>query len=437
MKVEILVLTFKFQFLTFNLNNMFDLDNYQEIWHTITRNKSRSLLTAFGVFWGVFMLVVMVALGSGIGRGIMGKLDGVAQNTSMMFPSNTSMPYKGFKRGRSWNIHSDDLVAMEREFEELKYISPVMFVNNVGKATRGAKSETYRMMGHDANYFKMYPLKIVQGRWINDIDIRDARKVCVIGEKVLNDLYKPGENAVGTLLRVGSSYYTVIGVVKKTTDGVNFFGNTDEMLLVPYTTAQRIQNSGDVVHCLCITAYDDVEIGDVEKRVAAFVKERNLVNPDDEAAMWVMNLKKIFDSFSMLFGGLNFLVWIVGLGTLLSGVIGVSNIMLVTVRERTQEIGIRRALGATPFTILKQIMSESMVLTAIAGLTGLVFAVLVLSVVDMVMAMQPNPVLPSIQLSFSLSIVALVVIILAGMFAGYLPSKRALSIKAVEALQDE
>ena len=416
---------------------MFDLDNYQEIWHTITRNKTRSLLTAFGVFWGMFMLVVMVALGSGISRGIMGQLDGVAQNTSMMFPSNTSMPYKGFKRGRSWNMHSDDLVAMEREFAELKYISPVMWVYNIGKTARGTKSEEYRMMGHDANYFKMYPLKIVQGRWINDIDLRDTRKVCVIGEKVLNDLYKPGENAVGTLLRVGSSYYTVIGVVKKVSDGVNFFGNMDEMLLVPYTTAQRIQNSGDVVHCLCITAYDNVEIGDVEKRVAAFVKERNLVNPDDEAALELINLKKVFDSFSMLFGGLNFLVWIVGLGTLLSGVIGVSNIMLVTVRERTQEIGIRRALGATPFTIIKQIMSESLVLTFIASFAGLFFAVIVLGIVDVVMSAQSNPFMASLQLSFSLSIIALLIIIFSGMIAGYLPSKRALSIKAVEALQDE
>ena len=416
---------------------MFDLDNYQEIWHTITRNKTRSLLTAFGVFWGMFMLVVMVALGSGISRGIMGQLDGVAQNTSMMFPSNTSMPYKGFKRGRSWNMHSDDLVAMEREFAELKYISPVMWVYNIGKTARGTKSEEYRMMGHDANYFKMYPLKIVQGRWINDIDLRDTRKVCVIGEKVLNDLYKPGENAVGTLLRIGSSYYTVIGVVKKVSDGVNFFGNMDEMLLVPYTTAQRIQNSGDVVHCLCITAYDNVEIGDVEKRVAAFVKERNLVNPDDEAALELINLKKIFDSFSMLFGGLNFLVWVVGLGTLLSGVIGVSNIMLVTVRERTQEIGIRRALGATPFTIIKQIMSESLVLTFIASFAGLFFAVIVLGIVDVVMSAQSNPFMASLQLSFSLSIIALLIIIFSGMIAGYLPSKRALSIKAVEALQDE
>ena len=421
----------------FALKKMFDLDNYQEIWHTIARNKSRSLLTAFGVFWGVFMLVVMVALGSGISRGIMGQLDGVAQNTSMMFSSNTSMPYKGFKRGRSWNIHSNDLVAMEREFSELKYISPVMFVNNVGKAMRGAKSEEYRMMGHDANYFKMYPLKMVQGRWINDIDLRDARKVCVIGEKVLNDLYKPGENAVGTLLRVGSSYYTVIGVAKKMSDGVIFFGNADEMLLVPYTTAQRIQNSGDKIDCLCITAYDNVEIGDVEKRVAAFVKERNLVNPDDEAALELINLKKIFDSFSMLFGGLNFLVWIVGLGTLLSGVIGVSNIMLVTVSERTQEIGIRRALGATPFTIIKQIMSESLVLTFIAGFAGLFLAVIVLGIVDVVMLAQSNPFMASLQLSFSLSIIALLIIIVSGMIAGYLPSKRALSIKAVEALQDE
>lgn len=416
---------------------MFDLDNYQEIWQTITRNKSRSLLTAFGVFWGVFMLVVMVALGSGISKGIMGDLDGVAQNSSFLMTGNTSMPYKGFKKGRSWNIHADDMVAMSREFSELKYISPVMWVDNVGKTVRGAKSEEYRMMGHDANYFKMYPLEITHGRWINDIDMRDARKVCVIGEKVLNDLYRPNEDPIGTLLRVGSSYYTVIGVVKRTTDKVNFFGNMDEMLLVPYTTAQRAQNRGDIVDCLCITANDDVDISDVEKRVGAFVKERNLVNPNDEAAMWIMNLKKIFDSFSMLFGGLNFLVWIVGLGTLLSGVIGVSNIMLVTVRERTQEIGIRRALGATPFTILKQIMSESIVLTAMAGLAGLVFAVLILSVADMIISAQPEPVLPPLQLSFSLSIVALVVIILAGMVAGYLPSKRALSIKAVEALQDE
>ena len=416
--------------------NLFDLDNYQEIWHTITRNKTRSLLTAFGVFWGMFMLIVMVALGDSIRRGIIGQIGGVAQNSSFFWTSNTSLPYKGFKKGRSWSIHEDDLLAIEREFPDLKYISPIMWGID-GKVTRATKSGDFRMMGHDANYFQIYPMYQLQGRWINDIDVRDARKVCVIGEKVLNDLYAPNENPIGSLLKAGGSYYTVIGVVKRQTDQVNFFGNIDEMLLVPYTTVQRTTNSGDVINCLAITAHDDVDITIVEQAVAARIKERNLVDLNDEAAMFLINLKKIFDMFNMLFLGLNVLVWIVGIGTLISGVIGVSNIMLVTVRERTQEIGIRRALGATPFTIIKQIMSESLLLTFIAGFAGLFLAVVVLAVVDTVMSAQSNPFMASLQLSFSLSIVALLIIIVSGMIAGYLPSKRALSIKAVEALQDE
>lgn len=420
---------------------MFDLDTWQEIWLTITRNKSRSLLTAFGVFWGVFMLVVMAGFGVGIRHGIMDGVEHFEANSAFFFPGSTSEPYKGFQRGRVWSMDMSDYEAVKHQYaDKIKYMSGVMFggssPNNV---VRLDKFGSFSIMGFSPDYNLINPSRILQGRFINDIDIREYRKVCVIGKRILNDLYAPGEEVIGSLLRVNGIYYTVVGVSEAVSKNINVFGDPEEMINLPFTTLQQAQNQGDKVHCIALAAKPSVNIVELEEDVKMLLKNRNSIAPTDPKAVGSFNAKKIFDIFQALIIGINALIWIVGLGTLLAGVVGVSNIMLVTVRERTQEIGVRRALGASPFTILKQIMSESLVLTFLAGIFGIVLGVGVLAIVSQILAANPSDKMPlsNPQISFGIAIAALMVIVVAGLVAGWLPSKRALQIKAIDALRDE
>ena len=420
---------------------MFDLDTWQEIWLTITRNKSRSLLTAFGVFWGVFMLVVMAGFGVGIRHGIMDGVEHFEANSAFFFSESTSEPYKGFQRGRVWFMDMSDYEAVKHQYaDKIKYMSGVMFggssTNNV---VRLDKFGSFSIMGFSPDYNLINPSRILQGRFINDIDIREYRKVCVIGKRILNDLYAPGEEVVGSLLRVNGIYYTVVGVSEAVSKNINVFGDPEEMINLPFTTLQQAQNQGDKVHCIALAAKPSVNIVELEEDVKMLLKNRNSIAPTDPKAVSSFNAKKIFDIFQALIIGINALIWIVGLGTLLAGVVGVSNIMLVTVRERTQEIGVRRALGASPFTILKQIMSESLVLTFLAGIFGIVLGVGVLAIVSQILAANPSDKMPlsNPQISFGIAIAALMVIVVAGLVAGWLPSKRALQIKAIDALRDE
>lgn len=420
---------------------MFDLDTWQEIWLTITRNKSRSLLTAFGVFWGVFMLVVMAGFGVGIRHGIMDGVEHFEANSAFFFSESTSEPYKGFQRGRVWFMDMSDYEAVKHQYaDKIKYMSGVMFggssPNNV---VRLDKFGSFSIMGFSPDYNLINPSRILQGRFINDIDIREYRKVCVIGKRILNDLYAPGEEVIGSLLRVNGIYYTVVGVSEAVSKNINVFGDPEEMINLPFTTLQQAQNQGDKVHCIALAAKPSVNIVELEEDVKMLLKNRNSIAPTDPKAVGSFNAKKIFDIFQALIIGINALIWIVGLGTLLAGVVGVSNIMLVTVRERTQEIGVRRALGASPFTILKQIMSESLVLTFLAGIFGIVLGVGVLAIVSQILAANPSDKMPlsNPQISFGIAIAALMVIVVAGLVAGWLPSKRALQIKAIDALRDE
>ncbi|MGN0187215.1 MAG: ABC transporter permease [Paludibacteraceae bacterium] len=419
---------------------MFDVDAWHEIWLTITRNKSRSLLTAFGVFWGVFMLVVMAGFGIGVKHGIMDGIEYFEANSTFVFSDRTSEPYKGFQRGRSWNMTTADLAAVRHQFaHKIKYSSGVLwgyyYTNNV---VRSDKYGTFRVMGFEPDYNHINPSRMLQGRFINDIDIRECRKVCVIGKRVANDLYAPDESIVGSLLRVNGVYYTVVGVYEAVSDKVNLFGDSEEMVNVPFTTLQQTGNRGNTVDCMALAANETVDVAQMEEEVKMLIKARNNISPTDSQAVQAFNAKQIFDLYRALIIGINVLIWIVGLGTLLSGVVGVSNIMLVTVRERTQEIGVRRALGASPWVIIKQVMSESLVLTTLAGVLGLLAGVGVLAVVSQVVAASSGDMpFSDPQISFTVALVALAVVVLAGLFAGWLPAKRALQIKAIDALRDE
>ena len=416
---------------------MFDLDRWQEIWQTITHNKSRSVLTAFGVFWGMFMLVAMVGAGAALKNGMMSGIEGFATNSCFVSNDLTSEAYKGFKKGRTWFIENSDLNVLENNIPEMQYLSPVLFgERGENKNTiRGEKSGSFNSKGVYPNYNLIDNNKLYYGRFINDIDVEGSRKVCVIGERVYETLFNKGENPIGKNIQLNGIYFQVIGVAKKTTN-INIGGNPEETITLPFSTMQQAFNQGKRVHFLAITADPGVKVSFVEKRVKEELKKLHNIAPTDETAVWSMNLEDMFTSFLYLGIGIGVLIWVVGLGTLMAGGIGVSNIMLVTVRERTKEIGIKRALGATPSNIISQIMIESVVLTMIAGVAGIMLGVGLLRVVG-ILLQSSDAFFKDPQISFTVAIGALLILAVIGLFAGFIPAKRAMQIKAIEAIREE
>jgi len=418
---------------------MFDIDRWQEIWITITRNKMRSILTAFGVFWGIFMLIVMSGSGNGLREGIMSNIKGFATNTAFFWTDQTSEPYKGFRKGRWWSMKMDDMEALRAGVKEIKYISPLLFggrgTNNV---VFGEKAGTYGVKGVMAEYNKIDVQLLLYGRSINEIDNQSKRKVCVIGKRIHEELFEKGKSPVGELLKVNGMYYTVVGVTQST-NHINVGGSAEETVMLPYTTMQQAYNYGDNVYFMAVTAHDNVKIGDIEETIKHILKKRHDIAPSDAKAISGMNLEKQFAIFNNLFTGINILIWIVGLGTLIAGVVGVSNIMLVTVKERTKEIGIRRALGAKPNAIITQILSESLILTLLAGVFGLVAGVGLLGLIGMLSrsGSSGGGFFFDPQISFFIAITALLVLVVFGLLAGLIPAGRAINIKAIDAIRDE
>jgi putative ABC transport system permease protein len=422
---------------------MFDLDRWNEIWHALMKNKVRSLLTAFGVFWGIFMLIVMAGAGNGLQNGIVEGVGKFATNSAFLWTNRTGEPYKGFKRGRYWNMDSEDLKIIKEKVQEVQIISPKNFGsnNNSGPNTvRGLKNGAFNIKGDYPEYVEIDPVTIEKGRWINQIDILEKRKVCAIGTKVFETMFEPGENPLGQYLKISGVYYQVIGVIKPETR-VNINGRTEESVFIPFTTMQQTYNMGNDVHFLAITSIPGVPVSVVEDKVKDIIKKRHSISPTDTQAINSVNIEKQFLQMRGLFLGISILTWIVGIGTLMAGVIGVSNIMLVIVKERTKEIGVQRALGARPGTIISQIMLESVALTTIAGYIGLSLGVGLLELINRILESQPKSsdevFFRHPEISISVAVASLIVLIVAGLFAGSIPAKRALQIKPIEALREE
>ena len=419
---------------------MFDLDKWQEIWMTITRNKTRSIFTAFGVFWGILMLTILLGTGNGLENGMMSNIKGFATNSCFFYAEKTSENFKGFKKGREWNMHNSDIKVILANVPEIKYLAPMLFGNSSEKNTvRGDKAGTFSVRGCYPDYAHVEEQEIIYGRYINDVDISDKRKVCFIGKNIYDALFKPGENPVGKVIRSNGIYYTVVGVGSGLSN-VQIGGKSDDLVVLPFTTMQSAYNQGDIIHFMAAVAKDEVDASYVETEIKKILKTQNSIAPTDERAVGSFNISEMFKMFSYLFLGIRILIWIVGLGTLLAGAIGVSNIMLVSVRERTKEIGIRRALGAKPRDIISQIINESLVLTAIAGFIGLSLGVGILAFFDNYINNLPPEsgiFIKNIMIKFDVAIMASVVLIVVGLLAGLLPAWRAMQIKPIEALSEE
>ena len=407
----------------------FDIDSLRETADSLTRNRRRTILTGFGVFWGLFMLLFMIGGGQGLKGLLQANFGGFASNTMVLISSNTSKPYKGLPEGRNWDFTRTDIDRLKQMVPELDVVSPM--ISGWGNTVEyGEHSTSAALRGVNADYCKIESPKMRYGRYLNETDIQLERKVCVIGKRIYQNLFPDGGDPCGKFIKVGDLYFKIIGVDFNTSI-VSINSNASYSLMIPASLASTIYNRGNIVDIICITAKGGIHTSVLEPRIRSIIARQHSFDPDDLEAMQILNTEDIFMIVDNLFRGLNFLIWLVGLGTLLAGCIGVSNIMMVTVKERTIEIGIRRAIGAMPGEILTQIITESVALTLAAGSAGIMFAVFLLNIFEKVSSDA------TFQISFNTAILAAALLALLGALAGLAPALRAMAVKPVDAMRDE
>lgn len=422
---------------------MFNRDKWNEIIEALSANPFRTLITAFGVFWGIFILVILLSASQGLQNGIKRQMGGLSTNTMFMWAGATSKPYKGLPQGRSINFKNGDVEAIKRDVNGLLYVSPR---NQLGgfrgsnNVVRGTKTGAYNVYGDYPEFILQQPMDILQGRFINYGDIENKRKIAVIGEGVIRELYAPGEDVLGSYIKVQGINFLVVGVYKSISNMGGDAEESQKQVFIPFSTFQQAFNFGDIVGWMTITAQDDKPITELKEQVFTLLKNRHSIDPTDERAIGHFDLYQEFKKINGLFTILTAVSYIVGIFILGSGIIGIVNIMLIIVKERTQEIGIRRALGATPATIIKQILTESVVLSLIAGMAGIIFASVVLWAVNFALEQAPNSnEIPIVNPSVSLGVVviALLILVVSGLLAGLIPAITAIKVKPIDALRTE
>ncbi|MEN2488169.1 ABC transporter permease [Flavobacterium sp. B11] len=421
---------------------MFKKDNWDEILQALTANPFRTILTAFGVFWGIFILVILLAAGNGLENGIKKGFDGIATNTMFMWSQTTSKAYKGLPKTRRYDFRNSDVTALKAALPDLLYVSPrnqLGDFNGTNNVVRGTKTSAFTIYGDYPELIKQQPMDIIKGRFVNQQDIEQRRKVCVIGKGVISELYGKEEEAVGTYIKINSINFMVVGVYKSKQQG----GNAEQEqknIFIPFTTFQQAFNYGDKVGWMALTAKDETSITDLKPKILEIIKALHSINPTDERAVGNFDLYEQFNKVQSLFNILKVIAYFVGTLVLISGVIGISNIMLIVVKERTKEIGIRRALGATPGAIRGQILSESIFLTIISGMLGIAVATGVIALLNMVLDSMPpdqNTMFANPTVDLGVVFVALIILVGSGLLAGFIPAQTAINVKPVDALRTE
>lgn len=423
-----------------SLKIIFDRDTWQEIFGSIQKNKVRTIITVIGVLWGIFIYIALSGSANGLDNGFEREFENIAMNSMFVWAQSTSIPYEGFKTGRNPQLKLKDAQTLRNNIPEIQFIAPrnvrgVFDGTSGSQIVRGSKSGTYNIYGDFPEYTKIATKKIYdKGRFINQSDIDNARKVCVIGERTQKELFEKDEEPVGKFVRIDDIYFQVIGV-HKYIQGGGFESDGD--VFIPFATFKKLYNTGENVEWFTIAAYDDADVVQVEKDVKQTLKRIHRVSPKDERAFGSFNLGEVFNRIMGFARGMTFLSLIVGIATIIAGVIGIGNILLISVKERTKELGVRRALGATPSEVRMQIILESVFLTVIAGIFGIILGAFVLAGINAGTAnLEDFPYTnPTVPISFVLG--ALAIMVTLGTLIGLIPAQRAVSIKPIDALREE
>lgn len=419
---------------------MFNRDRWKEILEVLTSNWFRTVLTAFGVFWGILILIILLAAGKGLENGIKADFGDIATNTMFMWSRNTTKAYKGLPIGRRYNFKIEDVQSIRDNVPNLRFISPrnqlggFRGANNV---TRGINTGAFNVYGDYPEIINQDPMTITSGRFLNHSDIKEKRKIAIIGEGVKADLYDKGEEVIGSYIKIQGVNFMVIGTYKKkSNDGDGEEGQ--KQIFVPFTTFSQAFNRGNDVGWMAITANDGTSITNLKERIVSLVKQNRKIHPDDKRAVGYFDLYEQYNRVESLFGAMGFIAYFVGILVLLSGIIGVSNIMLIVVKERTKEIGIRRALGEDPWSIKLQILMESIFLTITSGMAGIATGALFIYVVNALLdANGPVDMFLNPSVSLGVVVAALGILIISGLIAGFIPAQSAIKIKPIDALRTE
>ena len=418
---------------------MFDKDKWIEIIQVILRNPFRAILSGIGITWGIFMLIITISSANGLENGAKTNMANRAANSMFLWTQQTSMAYNGFKEGRGFNLNNSDVEYLRDNVSTVKLVSPRIQLggyNGSNNVTRGVNTGAFNIYGDTPDYITIEPNDVYKGRYINDFDIEEGRKVCVIGRRVYNVLFPDEEDPIGEYIRINGVNFMVIGVYRSYRKGEDAEEAT-QSIFTPISTFQKAFHFGDYVGWLSILIDDEVSAAIASEDVVAALKSRKGVHPDDPRAFGFWTMAEEVEQLDTLFSGMRLVAFVFGGLVFIAGVVGIINIMLITVKERTKEIGVRRSLGATPGSIIQQIISETVFLTLLAGLVGLIFGVgivelLAYALKDAEDAMFLNP-----YIKFNTISSALVIMIIMGVIAGLLPAMRAISIKPVDAIRTE
>ena len=423
------------------MKSIFDRDIWQEIFGSISQNKLRTLITIIGVLWGIFLYILLSGIAKGVDNGFEERFERISSNSLFVWTQNTSIPYGGFKIDRSWNIKLKDVESLKKEIPEIQYIAPRIQKGNFGSqganVINGNRSGTYNIYG-DYPILKIVSQKDIYdgGRFINELDIQQQRKVCVIGERTQKELFNDDVNPIGKYININSIYFKVIGIHKFIDEGGGSFAN-DGDIHVPFSTFKRLYNTGDVVGFLLIAGYENIDIVKVEEKVKKQLKKIHRLHPEDNRAIGAFNLGALFTRIKNFANGMSFISLIIGVTTILAGVIGIGNILLISVKERTKEIGIRRAIGASPNHIRKQIILESVFLTLIAGVIGIILGAFILYLINTATQNLEDIPFTNATVPLNYIFVALLMMVGLGTLIGFIPAEKAISIKPIDALKDE
>ncbi len=415
---------------------MFELDKWQEIFEAIRKNKMRTFATAFGVFWGILMLILLLGAGQGLQNGVQRSMLLDAINSIWIIPTKTSMSYQGMPSGREHLFVEEDLTSVHDNTEGIEFMSPENWLQGNYVVKYNNRSSSFGVYGASSDYFDIkVTQKTIAGRSLNRLDDIENRKVCLIGNRVVEALFKEGEGAVGQYLDIKGVMFKVVGVFKFEASSMD----QAQRIYIPFSTFQQVFNPERSVTLFAVTTAPGKSGSELEDDIVSLLKKRQTIHPDDDQAFWVHNQEEQHKSVLELFMGIRIFIWLVGLGTLAAGIVGVSNIMIIVVKERTKEIGIRKAIGATPKSIVGLILQESIFITAVAGYLGLFMGVVLLESVNYALEAMGADIefFTRPEVNFKVAISALIILVAAGALAGLFPALRAAKIRPVEALKDE